>query len=318
MKKLPLFDLHCDTLYESHKRNVSLIKNELHLDFSRLNEYTPSCQILAMWSDKRIDGDTAYKRFFEAYEKLKTDLADANANDIPIRLVTTDNELTLAENNNESAVFLAVEGGKLIEKDLSRLDTLYSHGVRFLTLVWNDPCKIGGSNGSDDGLTDFGISAVNHCFSLGIIPDLSHASDKMCDEVIALAEEQRKVCIATHSNSRAVCEHSRNLTDERFRRITKLGGIVGISLAPMHLTHDEVCEISDIVRHIEHYMSLGGENAVCLGCDLDGVESLPNGIGGVSDLYKIADALGRINYTDELIKKIFYANARNFISLWLK
>ncbi len=318
MKKLPLFDLHCDTLYESHKRNVSLLKNELHIDFSRLSEYTPFCQILAMWSDKTIDGNTAYNRFFEAYEKLKCDLNNANESDIPVRLVTNGDELTFAQSNNENAVFLAVEGGKLIGEDLSRLDALYSCGVRFLTLVWNDPCKIGGSNGCDDGLTDFGISAVNRCFSLGIIPDLSHASDKMCDEVISLAEEQNKVCIATHSNSRTVCKHSRNLTDERFCRIAKLGGIVGISLAPMHLTHNEVCEISDIVRHIEHYMSLDGKDTVCLGCDLDGVEPLPKGISGVSDLYKIADELGRINYTDELIKKIFYANARNFISLWLK
>lgn len=318
MKKLPLFDLHCDTLYESHKRNVSLLKNELHLDFLRLSKYTPFCQVLAMWSDKRINGDTAYNHFFEAYDKLKSDLADANADGIPVRLVTNDDELTRVENNNENAVFLAVEGGKLIGEDLSRLDVLYDCGVRFLTLLWNDPCKIGGSNGSDDGLTDFGISAVNRCFSLGIIPDLSHASDKMCDEVISLAEEQNKVCIATHSNSRAVCEHSRNLTDERFCRTAKLGGIVGISLAPMHLTHNEVCEISDIVRHIEHYMSLGGEDTICLGCDLDGVETLPSGIDSVADLYKIANALGRINYTDEWVEKIFYANARNFISLWLK
>ena len=227
MKNLPLFDLHCDTLYESHKRNVSLIKNELHLDFRRLSEYTPFCQILAMWSDKRIDGDTAYTRFFKAYGKLKSDINEANATGISVKLVTNNDELTLAQNGGENAIFLAVEGGKLIGEDLSRLDELYSHGVRFLTLVWNDPCKIGGSNGSDDGLTDFGVSAVKHCFSLGIIPDLSHASDKMCDEVISLAEKNNKVCIATHSNSRTVCEHSRNLTDERFRRIAKLGGIVG-------------------------------------------------------------------------------------------
>lgn len=318
MQNLPLFDLHCDTLYESHKRNVSLVENELHLDFSRLKKYTPFCQILAMWSDSKIDGDTAYKHFFEARKKLTDELIHANERGIPVQLVTDTLGLTNTLIHKENAVFLAVEGGKLICDDLSRLDVLYACGVRFLTLVWNDPCLIGGVNGDDEGLTDFGISVVERCFSLGIIPDLSHASDKMCDEVISLAKENKKVCIATHSNSRSVCNHSRNLTDERFCRISRLGGIVGISLAPMHLTHNELCTVNDIVRHIEHYMSLGGEDAICLGCDLDGVETLPEGICGVSDIYKIADALGRINYTDELIEKIFYANARNFISLWLK
>ena len=318
MQAIPLFDLHCDTLYESHKQNVSLIKNDLHLDFTRLSEYTPFCQILAMWSDRKIDEDTAYSRFFSARDKLTRELALANEQGMSIHLCRNADEPSKAQSDGVNAVFLAVEGGKLIGNDLSRLDELYRAGVRFLTLVWNDPCKIGGVNGTDEGLTEFGVSVVKHCFSLGIIPDLSHASDKMCDEVIALCEELDHVCIATHSNSRAVCEHSRNLTDERFCRISKLGGIVGISLAPMHLTHSEECTVYDIIRHIEHYVSIGGENTVCLGCDLDGVETLPDGICGVSDLYKIADALGRINYTEELIKKIFYANARNFISLWLK
>ncbi len=318
MQNLPLFDLHCDTLYEAIKQNVNLTENKLHLDFTRLKKYTPFCQILAVWSDSKIDENTAYKKFFEARKKLNDELLFANVSGIPVRLVTDTHGITNASIDKENAVFLAVEGGKLICDDISRLNALYACGVRFLTLVWNDPCLIGGVNGDDEGLTDFGVSVVERCFSLGIIPDLSHASDKMCDEVIALAEENSKVCIATHSNSRSVCNHSRNLTDERFCRIIKLGGIVGISLAPMHLTKNEVCTVNDIVRHIEHYMSLGGEDTVCLGCDLDGVESLPEGISGVSDLEKIADALGRINYTDKQVKKIFYANARNFISLWLK
>lgn len=313
MKDLPLFDLHCDTLYETHRQNKSLYENDLCLSFSRLAEYRRFCQILAMWSDHRIDEETAYIRFFEAREKLECELSRHS----DIKLCTSERDLAECEKNGHGAVFLAVEGGKLIADDLTRLDKLYECGVRFLTLVWNDPCRLGGTNLTDEGLTDFGVDAVKRCFMLGIVPDVSHASDRMTDEVIALSEEAHRVCIATHSNSRTVCEHRRNLTDERFCRIARLGGIVGISLAPMHLTGGEICTVDDTVRHIEHYMSLGGEDTVCLGCDLDGVDILPEGIKTVSDMDKIAEALGRINYTDDLIEKIFYANARNFISLWL-
>lgn len=318
MNQLPLFDLHCDTLYEARKRGVGLIRNELNLNLTRLNDYKPFCQTLAMWSDSRLDGDTAYKHFFEARELLTSELTLANESGIPVRLCTSDAELTACESEGVGAVFLAIEGGKLICRDLDRLNTLCDSGVRFLTLTWSDPCPIGGCNGTDEGITEFGVSALERCFSLGIIPDVSHASDKLTDDVAALCERQGHVCIATHSNSRTVCDHSRNLTDERFSRIAKLGGIVGISLSPPHLTTGERCTIDDIVRHIEHYMSLGGEDAVCLGCDLDGISRMPEGIKTVSDIEKIADSLGRINYTDALIKKIFYANARNFISLWLK
>lgn len=310
----PLFDLHCDTLYEALKQNKSIYNNDLCLSLSRLSEYPRYCQVLAMWSDCRIDGETAYTRFFEARDLMTREL-DAHHD---VRLCTCERELADCEADGVGAVFLAVEGGKMLCGDVTRLDALYTSGVRFLTLVWNDACDIGGSHGTGEGLTDFGVSVVKRCHALGIIPDLSHASDKMCDEVIALSRECGRVCVATHSNSRAMCDHSRNLTDDRFVSIVRLGGVVGISLAPMHLSTEDRCTVDDIVRHIEHYMSLGGEDTVCLGCDLDGVDRLPEGIETVSDIYKIADALGRINYTDLLIKKIFYANARNFISLWLK
>lgn len=310
---IPIFDLHCDTLYEAHKRGVSLNTNELALSFSRLSQYPRFCQVLAMWSDHRIDGDTAYAHFFKARQKLLSELVCT-----PVRLCRNDAELADAEADNVGAVFLAVEGGKLLGTDISRLEELYKSDVRFLTLVWNDSCLIGGSNGTDKGLTEFGISVVNRCFEIGIIPDVSHASDKMTDEVIEMCRSAGRVCVATHSNSRSICDHTRNLTDERFCSISKLGGIVGISLAPMHLTPNERCTIDDIVKNIEHYISLGGEDTVCLGCDLDGVDRLPDGIETVSDIYKIADALGRINYSDDLLEKIFYKNARDFISKWLK
>ncbi len=314
MHNLKLFDLHCDTLYEARKQNKSLLKNNLCLDFERLSEYDSFCQVLAMWSDKNLDGDTAYKHFFEAHKILSNELE----NQLHIKFCTSNNDLTACEKAGNNAVFLAVEGGKLICEDISRLEVLYNHGVRFLTLVWNDFCKIGGSAGCAEGISKFGIEVLKTCFSLGIIPDVSHSSDSLCDDVISLCEEAGKVAVATHSNSRALCNHVRNLTDERFVRISKLGGIVGISLAPMHLCEDEKADISTIASHIEHYVSLGGENTVCLGCDLDGVSTLPSGINSVSDLYKIADFLGGINYSDDLIKKIFFYNARNFVLKWVK
>lgn len=311
---LPMIDLHCDTLYEASKREKSLIANDLHLSFERLAKYSPFCQVLAVWSDSKLDCEGAWSRFFVARELLKSQLEKHPA----VKQVASDAELIFCEDNGLGAVILAVEGGKLIGTDLSRLDVLRNEGVRFMTLTWDDPCAICGSNKTGSGLTKFGRSAVTRMLELGIIPDISHASDKSAEDVISLAENEGKICVATHSNSRSVCNHSRNLTDGLFERLVKLGSVVGVSLAPQHLREGGNAEIDDVVRHIEHYMSLGGENTVCLGCDLDGIETRPTGIETVSDIEKIADALGRINYTDSLIKKIFYANARNFISRWIK
>lgn len=314
---LRLFDLHCDTLYECNKQKKSLVSNDLNLSLKRLSEYKRFCQVLAMWSDPKDSEDENYRNFFMARELLVRQLSDAEKLGVSVRLCTDDRTLAEADSSGSMAVMLAVEGGRLLSDDISRLDCLYEAGVRFLTLVWNKTCKIGGAHDSDEGLTDFGREVVLRCFELGIIPDVSHASVKMTSEVLELCEKSGKVCVATHSNSYAVRNHRRNLDDASFRRISRLGGIVGVSLAPMHLTNGDKCAIDDIVAHIEHYLSLGGEDTVCLGCDLDGVGHLPEGIENVSDLYKIADKLAQNNYNEILIDKIFYANARNFISLWL-
>lgn len=310
----PMTDLHCDTLYEALKNGKSLIKNDLHLSFDRLSAYPHFCQVMAVWSASSLDCQGAWENFINAHRLLTEELERISG----VRQIHSSSELDMAENDCVGGVILAVEGGKLIGRDLSKLDTLYNCGVRFMTLTWDDPCDICGSNKTGGGLTEFGKTVLEQMFRLGIIPDVSHASDEAIEDTVSISEAHKKVCVATHSNSRAVCDHSRNLTDRLFSRITKAGGVVGISLAPQHLKKGGEADVCDVIRHIEHYMSLGGEDSVCLGCDLDGIERRPNGIDSVSDIAKIADALGRINYTDSLIKKIFYANARNFISRWIK
>ena len=98
-----------------------------------------------------------------------------------------------------------------------------------------------------------------------------------------------------------------------FGMIKDIGGIVGISLCRPHLCESGECKIDDVIRHIEKYLSIGGEKTVCLGCDLDGIGRLPDGMENVSDLYRIADALSARNYSDSLIEDIFYNNAERFI-----
>ena len=309
---MAIFDLHCDTLYECLKQGKDIRKNDLQLSLERLRGYGRFCQVMAVWSEWRASEDECFDRFFKAKSLLDEQLKDSGT-----RLCRGEKELSKCFSAGENAVFLAVEGGKLLSEDISRLDRLYEAGVRFLTLVWNGHCAVGGSHDNHDGLTDFGRAVVRRCLTLGIVPDVSHASDEMIDETLDICRSDGGVCVATHSNSRAVCDHPRNLTDDRFEKIRSLGGLVGISLAPQHLTIREKCSVDDIAAHIEHYMSLGGENTVCLGCDLDGVEKLPDGINSASDLTLIAEKLARNNYTDELVEKIFYANARNFIFRWL-
>ena len=104
-----------------------------------------------------------------------------------------------------------------------------------MTLLWGGETCIGGSHDTSTGLTEFGKQVVKRCFELGIVPDISHASINTAKSVADIADELGKPFIATHSNSRVVYDHERNLTPELFSRLVLSGGVVGISFCPKHI-----------------------------------------------------------------------------------
>jgi len=284
------FDLHCDTIVGCYDRPCKLYDNPMHVSLEKAAIYEQFTQLLAIYSRPALTDDQAYERCLNVINYFNT--LDYPKNFRPI---------------------LAIECGKLIGGKLERVDELYRLGIRFMTMVWGSYTCIGGAHNDGRGYTEFGKEALKRCFEVGIVPDMSHASDALFWETAEEAEKCGKPFICTHSNSRAVREHTRNLTDDMFREVMKCGGVVGISLCTSHLTDTEECTIDHVVKHIEHYMSLGGEKTVAMGCDLDGISKMPEGISGVGDIYKIADRLCELNYTQAQVDAIMFDNANNFV-----
>ncbi len=303
MHPLKLFDLHCDTASLLFDRKLSLAANDLHISLNKAAPFETYIQTMAVWSDHHLSDEAAWERFFGIQSYLKEQLTIC---DLP--LFRNGQELATAA---KRGVILAVEDARLLAGQLTRLDMLYDCGVRFLTLTWSGKTCIGGSHDTDAPLTDFGRAAVNRCFSLGIVPDISHASRQVTAEVLAMAKDAKRPVIATHSNAFACRQHTRNLTDAEFRAVAESGGVVGISLAPEHLAND-VCGIKNVVSHIRHYLSLGGESALCLGCDFDGIDTTPDGLSDLSCLPSLADALSDAGVSDTVIRRIFFENAYGF------
>lgn len=305
---MKLFDLHCDTATRLLGERQSLLSNSFHISLDKASYLERYAQVMAVWTDRRLSDEEGYNRFFEVVNNLRLEIAK---NESIASAARTSDEIVNALNSNKAALILAVEDARILCSDISRLDTLYDHGVRVLTLNWANESCIGGAHNTDVGLTVFGKQVVEKCFDLGIVPDISHSSFKGARETIELAHKQGKPIIASHSDSYTVNPHSRNLRDEDFCDIVKLGGLVGINLCPAHLTSASVADISDIISHIEHYLSLGGIDTVAMGCDLDGTV-LPSGISGIADIYLIANELQKLNYSTEITKKIMYENAYDF------
>ncbi len=295
---MKLFDLHCDTPYKLFREKKHLENNDLHISLKKAEIFDKYVQCAAVWSDSdRCDSD-CLDFFFEASAYFKKEAGG---------FITTASEL---EKSHKSGFILTVEDARLLCGDISNLSRLYDSGVRVMTLLWGGTTAIGASWNSEGSLSPFGKETLEGCFDIGIIPDLSHANDEVISYALSRAKERHKPIIATHSNSRSVCRHMRNLTDENARGMAEAGGIIGISLFPPHLK-GETAEISDIIGHIDHYLNILGQDSVCLGCDLDGIGSTPEGISHIGDLPRLYDALSE-KHTSAVADSVFYNNAYNF------
>lgn len=303
MTQLSLADIHSDTAYEMYMRSESFISNSLSVSLDKVDNYEEYLQVLAIWSDKRLDNDSAYHRFWNICDHLINDIKKYDSvklyNGSPI--------------NTKVKLILGLEDARILNNDLSRLKVIYDVGVRIITLMWSGVSCIGGAYDTDTTLTKFGCDVVLRCIELGIIPDISHACERSADKVFELCSEKNYPVIASHSNSYSVFAHPRNLSDSQFIQIKALGGLVGITLCEEHLEKDvKSTPLVAVLKHIEHYLSLSGENTVCFGCDFDGAKT-PDCLSDISSLHILANEMSKLNYTDSLIEKIFYLNAKNFI-----
>ena len=305
-----LFDLHCDTATRLLAENQGLYKNTFHISLEKAEKFKSYAQVMAIWTHRKLTDAQGYERFFEVIKNLENEV---KINHMYAGLAKNSKDINSLLSQDKRALIVSVEDARILENDISRLDVLYSCGVRMMTLNWAGETCIGGAHDTNTGLTDFGIRVVEKCFEKGIIPDISHSSFKGAKMALELAVEHQKPIVASHSNSYFVNHHTRNLQDDDFVTIQKLGGLVGINLCPEHLSPRTDTNLSDVIKHIEHYISLGGENTVAFGCDLDGT-NLPKGFESISDIEKIIEELGRLNYTNELIEKISFSNALDFFN----
>lgn len=303
-------DLHCDTALSLYRKQQDLKKNDLAISLEMAAHYPHYAQLFAVWGSSKRTDEEIYEDFLAVSDHFSAQLEE---NKDAILQVRSGKELCAAWESGKHAAILAVEDARLLANDLGRLDVLAKRGVVYLTLMWAGESIIGGAHDTDVGLSSFGREVVKRCFELGIVPDISHASARSTDEVLTLAEAAGRPVIASHSNAYSVYGHSRNLRDEHAKRLFALGGIVGLNLCAHHIKDCDkgYSTPEDLIPHVEHFLSLGGEKHLAFGGDLDGA-SLPTGISHVSDVAIFSDLMKMKGYSDDLIRDIFSRNALRF------
>lgn len=306
--KLPVFDLHCDTalaLSERAEVYTSLRSNHRHIDLTRAGELGGYCQCFAMFTTPDFDkwyGKSAVDIFNATLTNLEKEL-ELNSDIIAKAGSTAEIEGNLAA--GKMSAILTLEGPAGINFDASRLEELYNRGFRISTLGWNEKNILVGSHKTGGGLTDAGREYVRECQRLGILVDVSHISDEGFWDIMKITQAP---IVASHSNLRAVCNHSRNLTDDMYRAICETGGTAGINLCAPFIKEtgadfDAACD------HIFRMLELDGSGRhVSLGGDLDGCDELPAGFVGIQSYNALADRLLERGLDEITIRNIYWNN----------
>ena len=227
-------------------------------------------------------------------------------------IATTPDELWQNKFKGIKSVVKGIENGYAIGLDIDNIDRLRSRGVAYMTLCHNgdnDICDSHKGNHEHNGLSEFGKRVVERMNKVGMMVDLSHASEKSFWDAL---ECSSKPIICSHSSSRALCDHTRNLTDEQMRALARSGGVAQVCMYSGFLKKEEDATVIDAVRHIMHMIDVMGVDHVGIGSDFDG----GGGIPGLEDASWFVSLTGRLmaeGLTDEQLSLLW---GRNFLSVW--
>ena len=310
VKELIICDTHCDTISIAYDKQASLYSNNFDVNIKRMKEYKNYMQFFAAF----IASEYYKNPMQRCLDLLNFANSQIQKYSTAIELCKNSDGVLSAWDKGKAAAVLSVEGGECIQSE-NDLNILYDMGVRMVAPAWNnDNMLAGGALGSGKGLSEFGKRIVSEMNKKGIICDVSHLCERSFYDVCSISD---KPIVASHSNSYEICTHRRNLKKEQFKEVMNLNGVVGINMYCEFLTGKRTAEINDILRHIEYFLELGGEDNICMGSDFDGIDAKPGGIESCSDIYKIFDALEKKGIPARITEKIAYKNILRVMGICL-
>jgi len=304
-------DTHCDTPLEFKKDGFDIGKRENNqvnipkmeegmLDAIFFAAYTaqgPRDKISSQKTVDKIEG--LIRGIYNQVEKNK-DVCD---------IAYTTRDLIRLKAEGKKAIFIGIENGYGIGKDIENLAHFKKMGVNYITLCHtkdNDICDTSSDTKHEwNGLSPFGRKVIQEMNRLGIMIDVSHAGEKTFWDVIELSEQP---IIASHSSVQALCYHDRNLTDKQMVAIAKNGGVIQICLVDLFINKDtKKASVTDAIDHIDYAIKVAGIDHVGIASDFDGGGGLI-GCTGSNDMINITTKLIERGYSEEDIAKIWGGN----------
>ena len=306
-------DTHCDTpmffpqgIHFEHRDSKILVDlhkmNEGRQDATIMVAYLPQPKIGETFSslvDFDVPGPLEYADLI--FDKIE-EIAEANRKYISI--ARTPGDLYEDKRNGRKSIMLGIENGIALNGQLQNLQHFVQRGVVYITLCHNgdnDICDSARGCNTHGGVSRFGEQVIREMNRLGIMVDMSHAAEKSFYDALEISSMP---IVCSHSSSRALCDHPRNLTDDQMRALAAKGGVAQTTLYPGFLKKDGEATIIDAIEHLEHAIKIMGIDHVGLGTDFDGD-------GGVKGL---ADSSELINFTRQLLARRY--SERDIQKIW--
>lgn len=323
-------DTHCDTpmffpqgvdfakrdpriLYDLHKMT------EGHQDAVTMAAYLPQPRIGETFSSK-IDVE-GLKRFNPELTDVLNNLTPTSYADLifnKIEKIVKDNNRYLSiartpsdlyedKRKGRKSIMFAIENGLALEGNLANVKYFAQRGVTYITLCHNgdnDICDSARGSNLHGGVSKFGAAVIREMNRNGIMVDLSHGAEKSFYDALEISSQP---IVCSHSNSKALCNVPRNLTDDQLRALAKKGGVAHITLYHGFLRKEGTASVLDAIAHLEHAISIMGIDYVGIGTDFDG-DGTVCGMADASEMINFTRHLLARKYSERDIEKIWGGN----------
>ena len=319
-----IIDMHCDTIMALMNTENNIYESENMIDLKKLQKGDYLLQCFAMFAPYAKEGDDKYSPFEVCNKMIDRYYQEIEKYPDLIKPAFTYQDIENNIKDNKLTALLTIEEGGVCLGNIEFLRNFYRLGVRMITLTWNFKNEIASPNidyftfdrksnqqpifkpNTTEGLTEFGKEVVKEMNRLGIVIDCSHLGDKGFYDVVELSN---KPIVCSHSCSRAVCDHVRNMTDDMLLKLKENGGVVGINYCHNFVKKEESdATAKDLVKHINHIRDLIGIDYIGLGSDFDGISNKNIEIKDASMMNLLIDELRNQGYTEEEIDKICFKN----------
>ncbi|MCJ1907991.1 dipeptidase [Planococcus ruber] len=309
---MKVIDTHCDALLKLQlaKRGTFYGKeplnftnsDQLDTNFQRLQAGGVCVQFFAIFLYPDLPDNEKWQHALEQVDLFYTEILGKNPSMKHIKKWEDIDSLK----EGEIGAVLTLEGADAFGNDLMKLRQLYRLGVLSIGLTWNNAnlCADGAGEPRGGGLTLLGKEVVRLNNEHRIFTDVSHLSVKGFWDVMELADYP----IASHSNARALCDHPRNLNDDQAKAMFAKNGMIDVVFClPFIKEGGKDVGIADLVKHIDHFSSLGGVKHIGIGSDFDGIDAYMKNLNNASEFQNLINELQK-HFSESEVEGFAYRN----------